>query len=121
MTKTYNYKYPTPIQSISIPIIYENKNVIAISETGSGKTLSYLIPCFHNSLLKKLQNKEDKYKIIIILPTKELSKQIYNESLLFNKYYCENNLKIKYINISVILSINTDYTNFTNHTDIYCI
>ena len=64
MTKIYNYKYPTPIQSVSIPIVYDNKNVIAISETGSGKTLSYLIPCFHNSLLKKLQNKEDNYKFL---------------------------------------------------------
>ena len=119
MTKIYNYKYPTPIQSVSIPIIYDCKNVIAVSETGSGKTLSYLIPCFHNSLLKKLQNIDNNYKIIIILPTKELSKQIYNESLLFNKYYCENNLKIKYINTSVILSINTEYSKFINNTDIY--
>ena len=55
MTKTYNYKYPTPIQSISIPIINENKNIIAVSETGGGKTLSYLIPCFHQSLLKKIK------------------------------------------------------------------
>ena len=119
MTKTYNFKYPTSIQSVSIPIIYENKNVIAVSETGSGKTLSYLIPCFHNSLLKKLQNKDNCYKIIIILPTKELSKQIYNESLLFNKYYCENNLKIKYINTSVILSISTEYSQFLNNSDVY--
>ena len=119
MTKDYNYQYPTPIQSVSIPIIYENKNIIAVSETGSGKTLSYLIPCFHNSLLKKLQNIDKCFKIIIILPTKELSKQIYNESLLFNKYYCENNLKIKYINTSVILSINTEYTNFIKNTDVY--
>lgn len=112
MTKTYNYKYPTPIQSISIPIINENKNIIAVSETGGGKTLSYLIPCFHQSLLKKLKNNKKRYTIIIILPTKELSKQIYNESLLFNKYYCENNLKIKYINTNVILAINSEYTNF---------
>ena len=119
MTKTYNYQYPTSIQSVSIPLIYEKKNVIAVSETGSGKTLSYVIPCFHNSLYKKLQNKDKCYKIIIMLPTKELSKQIYNESLLFNKYYCENNLKIKYINTSVILSINTEYQNFINNTDIY--
>ena len=119
MTKAYNFQYPTSIQTISIPIISQNKNVIAISETGSGKTLSYMIPCFHNSLLKKLQEKDKCYKIIIILPTKELSKQIYNESLLFNKYYCENNLKIKYVNTSVILSINTEYSNFLKNADVY--
>ena len=124
MKNIYKYEYPTPIQSISIPLIHQNKNIIAVSETGSGKTLSYIIPCFHNSFLKKLQNlKKNKKniadKILIILPTKELSKQIYNESLLFNKYYCENNLRIKYINTSVILSINTEYDNFINNTDVY--
>ena len=118
MKNIYKYEYPTSIQSISIPLINENKNIIAISETGSGKTLSYIIPCFHKSYLKKLKNEKNN-KIIIILPTKELSKQIYNESLLFNKYYCENNLRIKYINTSVILSINTDYNNFINNTDVY--
>ena len=124
MQNIYKYESPTPIQGISIPLIHQKKNVIAVSETGSGKTLSYIIPCFHNSFLKKLQNKKkDKKnlenKILIILPTKELSKQIYNESLLFNKNYCENNLKIKYINTSVILSINTNYENFLNNTDVY--
>ena len=124
MQNIYKYESPTPIQGISIPLIHQKKNVIAVSETGSGKTLSYIIPCFHNSFLKKLQNKKkDKKnlenKILIILPTKELSKQIYNESLLFNKCYCENNLKIKYINTSVILSINTNYENFLNNTDVY--
>ena len=118
MKNSYEYNYPTAIQSISIPLIYENKNIIAVSETGSGKTLSYVVPCFHNSLLNKLKN-EQKYKIIIILPTKELSKQIYNESLLFNNYYCEKNLKIKYVNTSVILSINNDYENFIHNTDVY--
>lgn len=123
MKNFYKYEYPTPIQSISIPLINQNKNIIAVSETGSGKTLSYIIPCFHNSFLRKLQTEKKQKKaidkILIILPTKELSKQIYNESLLFNKYYCENNLRIKYINTSVILSINSDYENFINKTDVY--
>jgi ATP-dependent RNA helicase DDX52/ROK1 len=118
MKNIYKYEYPTSIQSISIPLINENKNIIAISETGSGKTLSYIIPCFHKSYLKKLKNEKNN-KIIIILPTKELSKQIYNESLLFNKYYCDNNLGIKYINTSVIISINNNYNNFINNTDAY--
>ena len=124
MKTIYKYEYPTSIQSISIPLIHQNKNIIAVSETGSGKTLSYIIPCFHNSFLKKLKNvkkniKNINDKILIILPTKELAKQIYNESLLFNKYYCENNLRIKYINTSVILSINTEYDNFLKNTDVY--
>ena len=124
MKTIYKYEYPTSIQSISIPLIHQNKNIIAVSETGSGKTLSYIIPCFHNSFLKKLKNvkkniKNINDKILIILPTKELAKQIYNESLLFNKYYCENNLRIKYINTSVILSINTEYENFLKNTDVY--
>ena len=118
MKNIYKYEYPTSIQSISIPLINDNKNIIAISETGSGKTLSYIIPCFHKSYLKKLKNEKNN-KIIIILPTKELSKQIYNESLLFNKYYCDNNLGIKYINTSVIISINNNYNNFINNTDVY--
>ena len=118
MKNIYKYEYPTSIQSITIPLINENKNIIAISETGSGKTLSYIIPCFHKSYLKKLKNEKNN-KIIIILPTKELSKQIYNESLLFNKYYCDNNLGIKYINTSVIISINNNYNNFINNTDVY--
>ena len=58
MKTIYNYSYPTPIQSISIPLIHQNKNIIGISETGSGKTLSYIIPCFHNALLKKLGKKK---------------------------------------------------------------
>ena len=124
MKTIYKYEYPTSIQSISIPLIHQNKNIIAVSETGSGKTLSYIIPCFHNSFLKKLKNvkkniKNINDKILIILPTKELAKQIYNESLLFNQYYCENNLRIKYINTSVILSINTEYENFLKNTDVY--
>ena len=124
MKTIYKYEYPTSIQSISIPLIHQNKNIIAVSETGSGKTLSYIIPCFHNSFLKKLKNvkkniKNINDKILIILPTKELAKQIYNESLLFNKYYCENNLRIKYINTSVILSINTEYENFLKNIDVY--
>ena len=62
MKNIYKYEYPTPIQSISIPLIHKNKNVIAVSETGSGKTLSYIIPCFHNALLNKLksENKNNK-------------------------------------------------------------
>ena len=113
----YNFKHPSPIQSVIIPLLYNKKNVIASSETGSGKTFSYLLPIIHNSLLNKLKNKNN--KIIIILPTKELAKQIYNETILYINYYCENELKTKYINKGMIISLKSDHINFLKNNDIF--
>lgn len=62
----------TEIQEKAIPLILEGKNVIGISETGSGKTLSYVLP-----LVNKIVGMPKRpTKILIITPTKELSEQI---------------------------------------------
>lgn len=66
----------TEVQSQAIPLIWEGKNVIALSQTGSGKTLAYVLP-----LISKLIGKAKKpTKILIITPTKELSEQILGVS-----------------------------------------
>ena len=118
--KKYKYKNPSPIQSIVIPLLIKKKNIIASSETGSGKTFSYLIPIIHNSFLNKLKEKPN--KIIIILPTKELAKQIFNDTLLFSKYYCEGSkdeIKVKYVNKGMIISIEKEYEKFLVNNDIF--
>lgn len=117
MHNEYKFRSPSPIQSVIIPLLISYKNTIASSETGSGKTLAYLIPSIHNSLLNKLKSKPN--KIIIILPTKELAKQIYNESLIYCKYYTDNQLKVKYVNKGMILSIQNDHKTFLNNNDLY--
>ncbi|MGZ3809151.1 MAG: DEAD/DEAH box helicase [Bacteriovorax sp.] len=62
----------TEIQQKCIPKIMEGKNLIGISETGSGKTLSFVLP-----LLDKIVGSPKRpTKILIITPTKELSEQI---------------------------------------------
>lgn len=62
----------TEIQSRCIPVIMEGKNLIGISETGSGKTLSFVLP-----LINKILNCPKRpTKVLIITPTKELSEQI---------------------------------------------
>lgn len=117
MKENYKFSHPSPIQSAVISILNKKQNLIASSETGSGKTLSYLIPIMHNSLLQKLKS-NDQNKAIIILPTKELCKQIYNEALIFSNYYSNNKIKVKYVNKSMFESLKTNLDNFLENNDI---
>ena len=66
---------PTPIQQKAFPIIMSGKDVIAISQTGTGKTLAYLLP-----LLRQHKFSEERHpKILIIVPTRELVIQTIQE------------------------------------------
>src|SRR5687768_13188693 len=66
------YLKPTPIQEQAIPIILDNKDLIACAQTGTGKTASYLLP-----LLQKISTTDKKYtKALILAPTRELAQQI---------------------------------------------
>ncbi|MDD4972971.1 MAG: DEAD/DEAH box helicase [Bacteriovorax sp.] len=62
----------TEIQTRCMPIIMEGKNLIGVSETGSGKTLSFVLPLID----KIIGSPKRPTKILIITPTKELSEQI---------------------------------------------
>lgn len=65
---------PTPVQKQVIPQIKEKKNILFQSETGTGKTLAYLIP-----LLENISENENKVQIVITAPTHELASQIKAE------------------------------------------
>src|SRR5690606_8767130 len=69
---TMGFTKATPIQQQAIPLILENKDLIACAQTGTGKTASYLLPILH-----KIQLKETDYiDTIILSPTRELALQI---------------------------------------------
>ena len=72
----------TPIQSLCIPEILLGKDVIGQSKTGSGKTLTFLIP-----ILQKTQLKTRKPQVLILCPTRELCDQIMRECQKFSKYF----------------------------------
>ncbi|KAK0729813.1 P-loop containing nucleoside triphosphate hydrolase protein [Lasiosphaeris hirsuta] len=98
--KFSRYGIPTPIQKYCIPAVHQGYDVIAIAQTGSGKTAAYLIP-----ILNKLMGKAKKLAaprpnpatfrpgvdvparaeplVVIVAPTRELAVQIFNEARKF--------------------------------------
>ena len=67
------FEKATPIQEQAIPIIQNNKDLIACAQTGTGKTAAFVLPIL-DILTKETQN--NKVNTIIIAPTRELAKQI---------------------------------------------
>ena len=73
----FNFTHPTVIQSQAIPVISQGGDVMIKSATGSGKTLSYLIPIVQRlqSFPTKIDRSDGAYAIILV-PTRELCVQI---------------------------------------------
>lgn len=66
-----NYKTPTKVQQEVIPVALENKDVLAKSQTGSGKTATFAIP-----LCELVDWDENKPQALILTPTRELAIQV---------------------------------------------
>ena len=66
---------PTQVQVKSIPYILEGKDVIAQAQTGTGKTLAFLLP-----ILEKIDVNSEDTQALIISPTRELAIQISEEA-----------------------------------------
>ena len=69
-----NLVTPTAVQSKVIPEILQNKSLLFQSETGTGKTLAFLLP-----ILQNIKEDEKSVQAIILSPTHELSSQIKSE------------------------------------------
>jgi len=82
--KRYGYEHPTGIQSAGCPILLESRDLAAISPTGTGKTLSYLLPIMtllHAPISSSTTDAGKGIRAIVLAPTRELAHQIYNECL----------------------------------------
>lgn len=67
-----NFVTPTPVQAAAIPPALEGRDVLATAQTGTGKTLSFLIP------IVEMMQKNDApgAQALILLPTRELAMQV---------------------------------------------
>lgn len=83
--KKNGYEKPTPIQAQAIPAIMSGRDLIGIAKTGSGKTLSFLLPMFRHILDQPPLDFEDGPIALVFSPTRELAIQTYNECKKFCK------------------------------------
>lgn len=71
------YKTPSPIQSKSIPLILEGKDLLASAQTGTGKTAGFTLPLLQ--ILSEGQSlRKRPIRALILTPTRELAAQVYN-------------------------------------------
>jgi ATP-dependent RNA helicase RhlE len=70
------YKKPTDIQYKSIPPILKGEDVLAIAQTGTGKTAAFAIPILHVLQERKITGRRDGVKCLVMAPTHELALQI---------------------------------------------
>ena len=69
------YTTPTTIQRKIFSVIMSGKDVCGIAQTGTGKTFAYLLPC----LRMWKYSKDGLPQVLIIVPTRELVKQVEEE------------------------------------------
>ncbi|CAG2166638.1 unnamed protein product [Oppiella nova] len=71
--QSLDLRTPTPIQSQSLPIIFSGRDLVAIANSGSGKTLCFVLPALMRTLSAGLDHWP---KCLVLTPTRELTHQV---------------------------------------------
>lgn len=79
-------KRPMPVQEQAIPALFSGRDVIARAQTGTGKTLAFLVP-----LAEKIDLRKSYVQALVITPTRELAQQI---SVELKKVLGESDIKV---------------------------
>jgi superfamily II DNA/RNA helicase len=79
------YTAPTPIQEKAVPLLLSGRDVIALAQTGSGKTASFILPLL--DLLTRGRAKARMPRSLIMEPTRELAAQVAEDFAIYGKYH----------------------------------
>nr|WP_245987246.1 DEAD/DEAH box helicase [Vagococcus elongatus] len=70
------FRQPTEVQERLIPLIKNGRSVVGQSQTGTGKTHTFLLP-----LMSRATAEKDEVQVVVTAPSRELATQIYDEAL----------------------------------------
>lgn len=76
--RAHGYITPSAIQDKALPLALAGKDVIGLANTGTGKTISFLLPVVQKLTVDKKPN-----SVLIITPTRELAQQVHKEFMKF--------------------------------------
>ena len=80
------YTTPTPIQAAVIPTVLEQRDVIGIAQTGTGKTAAFVLPLLSRIHDMELTPKRAGCTALILAPTRELAAQIAESIRVYGKH-----------------------------------
>ena len=92
--ESIGYSAPSKVQELVIPRVLKKESLVVTSETGSGKTHSFLIP-----IIQSIDLSDNHIQAIIVSPTRELARQTYDFAREFLNSYPE--LKLQHLTSQV--------------------
>lgn len=99
--KKEGYKKPTDIQYKAIPHILNGEDLLAIAQTGTGKTAAFAIPILDIVHRLNMKDRSEGIKCLVMVPTRELAIQINDVFSTFGK-------KLKVVNFSIFGGVDQD-------------
>ena len=80
------YETPTPIQTATIPLVMEGKDILGCAQTGTGKTAAFALPIIQRLAKKPVRPGQPRtIRTLILTPTRELAVQIYENFVAYGK------------------------------------
>ncbi len=80
------FAFCTPIQAQSLPLLLAGKDVAGQAQTGTGKTIAFLLATFQRLLMSGDEALQKQPRALILAPTRELAIQIVKDAELLNKH-----------------------------------
>ena len=80
-----NYDTPYPIQVEAIPAVLQQKDILGLAPTGSGKTAAYILPILQQ-LLQQEAPRDRQAPVLVLVPTRELAIQVAEVTENFSRF-----------------------------------
>jgi ATP-dependent RNA helicase RhlE len=88
--RTEGYEKPTPIQAQSIPHLLEDRDLLGVAQTGTGKTAAFVLPLLQRLSKDRVRRHPGTPRALILTPTRELAGQIQDSVKAYGR-----NLKLR--------------------------